>query len=191
MPSAERLCPRTVELVRSVPDINAAAFTLLPPGGTLGKHRDPFAASLRYHLGLVTPNSDDCRIWVDGHEHSWRDGKDFVFDETFVHWAQNDTDETRIIFFADFTRPLHTRVMRAFNRFMIRYVFGVTRSKNRPGRSRWAREPDHARDLQGQVRAARGEEHEPARLLHGQVLALRGARVPDLRSRLRDHLSRS
>jgi hypothetical protein len=30
---------------------------LLPPGGDLA-HRDPFAGSLRYHLGLSTPNSE-------------------------------------------------------------------------------------------------------------------------------------
>ena len=41
-------------------------FAVLPPGGKLGAHRDPFAGSLRYHLGLVTPNSDKCRILVDG-----------------------------------------------------------------------------------------------------------------------------
>jgi aspartyl/asparaginyl beta-hydroxylase (cupin superfamily) len=41
-------------------------FAMLPPGGKLGAHRDPFAGSLRYHLGLVTPNSEKCRILVDG-----------------------------------------------------------------------------------------------------------------------------
>ena len=60
-------------------------------GGDLGRHRDPFAGSLRYHLGLVTPNSDACRIWVDGQEYSWRDGEAVMFDETFIHWAENRT----------------------------------------------------------------------------------------------------
>ena len=132
LPSASKLCPKTVELVRSIPSINAAAFTMLPPGKKLGKHRDPFAASIRYHLGLITPNDDACRIWIDGHEYSWRDGEDIVFDETYVHWAENKTDQNRIIFFADVTRPLHTRVMRAFSRFMINHVFKITRSHNRP-----------------------------------------------------------
>ncbi len=136
LPSALEQCPKTVELVRSIPSINAAAFTLLPPGKKLGKHRDPFACSLRYHLGLVTPNSDGCRIWIDGEPYSWRDGEDIVFDETYVHWAKNDTDEERIIFFCDFTRPLHTRAMRAFSAFMIRHVFRITRSHNRPEEAR-------------------------------------------------------
>ncbi len=133
MPSAQALCPRSGELIQPLPNVNAAAFTLLPPGGTLGKHRDPVAASLRYHLGLITPNSDKCRIWVDGHEHSWRDGEDVVFDETYVHWAENDTDVTRVILFVDFTRPLHTKVMRGFSNFLIKHFWGITRSQNEEG----------------------------------------------------------
>ena len=66
-------------------------FALLPPGGKLNRHRDPFAGSLRYHLGLVTPNSDTCRIYVDGEPYSWRDGEDLMFDETFIHSAENAT----------------------------------------------------------------------------------------------------
>ncbi len=63
-------------------------FTLLPAGAHLNPHRDPFAGSLRYHLGLVTPNADSCHIVVDGESYSWRDGEDVLFDETFVHSAQ-------------------------------------------------------------------------------------------------------
>lgn len=132
LPSAARLCPRTVELVRSIPEINAAAFTVLPPGKKLGKHRDPFASSLRFHLGLVTPAREGCRIWIDGEPYAWKEGEALVFDETYVHWAENATDEPRIILFCDFTRPLRTPVMRAFSRFLNRRVFGVTRSHNRP-----------------------------------------------------------
>lgn len=136
LPSAAALCPRTVELVRSIPSINAAAFTMLPPGKKLGKHRDPFACSLRFHLGLTTPGTDECRIWIDGEPYTWRDGEAIVFDETYVHWAENKSDQNRIILFCDFTRPLRTRFMRAFSRFMIRHVFGVTRSHNRPDEER-------------------------------------------------------
>lgn len=133
LPSARALCPKTVELVKSIPQINAAAYTLLPPGGTLGRHRDPLAGSLRYHLGLVIPASGKCRIWVDGEEYNWREGEDVVFDETYVHWAENTSDEARIIFFADIARPLRTRFMRAFSRFMVRRVFCMTSSNNEAG----------------------------------------------------------
>jgi beta-hydroxylase len=133
LPSAEALCPKTVELVRSLPNINAAMFTVLPPGATLGAHRDPFAGSLRYHLGLVTPNSYACWILVDGEPYSWRDGEDVLFDETYVHTAHNGTDVTRIILFCDYTRPLRTRFARAVNRFVIRHIAKISSSNNAPG----------------------------------------------------------
>ncbi len=85
LPSARTLCPRTVELLNSIPSVHGAMFAMLPPGGKLGAHRDPFAGSLRYHLGLVTPNSDKCQILVDGVPCVWRDGEAFMFDETFIH----------------------------------------------------------------------------------------------------------
>lgn len=130
MPSAKELCPKTVELVRSIPNINAAAYTLLPAGAMLGKHRDPCAGSLRYHLGLITPqNTDSCKIWVDGQEHVWRDGKDVVFDETYVHWALNDTSQPRIILFCDVTRPLRFGLVRGVNNLMTK-LLRITKSQN-------------------------------------------------------------
>lgn len=116
LPSAAALCPQTVALIRQVPSVRAAMFTLLPAGGRLNPHRDPFAGALRYHLGLSTPNSEACRIVVDGEVYSWRDGEDVLFDETFVHWAENRTDTPRLIFFCDLERPLRPRWLGAFNR---------------------------------------------------------------------------
>jgi beta-hydroxylase len=130
LPSAQAACPKTVALVESLPSVNAAMFALLPPGGRLNRHRDPFAGSLRYHLGLVTPNSDACRIFVDGEPYSWRDGEDLLFDETFIHSAENKTDTTRIILFCDVERPLRTRVMQAVNRFVSRTVIRAASTQN-------------------------------------------------------------
>lgn len=128
--SAHALCPKTVALLATIPQVKAAMFALLPPGGKLNPHRDPFAGSLRYHLGLITPNSDDCRIFVDGEEYSWRDGKDVLFDETFVHWAENRTEQTRVILFCDVERPLRTSLMRAINRVVSRVLGRATAAQN-------------------------------------------------------------
>ena len=130
LPSAHTLCPQTVTLLETIPSVKAAMFALLPPGGKLNPHRDPFAGSLRYHLGLITPNSDDCLIFVDGQPYSWRDGEDIVFDETFVHWAENKTDQTRVILFCDVERPLRTPVMRAINRVVSRVLGQATATQN-------------------------------------------------------------
>src|SRR5690606_341437 len=54
LPSAQALCPQTTQMLSKIGSVNAAMFALLPPGSRLTKHRDPFAGSLRYHLGLST-----------------------------------------------------------------------------------------------------------------------------------------
>jgi beta-hydroxylase len=132
LPSAKDLCPKTVELVQSIPSVNAALFALLPPRSKLGEHRDPFAGSVRYHLGLMTPNSDDCRIYIDGTPHSWRDGKDILFDETYIHSVRNDTDLPRMILFCDVARPIRNPVIRAVNRFVTNHIVKITSSQNVP-----------------------------------------------------------
>jgi beta-hydroxylase len=128
--SAEALCPKTVELLNAIPSIKAAMFATLAPHSKLNPHRDPFAGSLRYHLGLITPNSRDCRIFVDGEEHAWGDGKDVVFDETYVHWVENKTDQTRVILFADVERPLRMRWMGAINQRVGAFMGKITASPN-------------------------------------------------------------
>ena len=133
LPSAQALCPKTVALVQSIPAVNAAMFALLPPGSKLGAHRDPFAGSLRYHLGLVTPNSDRCRIIVDGEPYAWRDGEPVMFDETFIHTAENRSDVARIILFCDIERPLSNRVMRAVNHFVKSTLIRASQTENMPG----------------------------------------------------------
>jgi beta-hydroxylase len=130
LPSAQKLCPRTVELVNRIPGVKAAMFALLPPGAKLNPHRDPFAGSLRYHLGLITPNSRECRIIVDGNEYFWRDGEDVIFDETCVHWAENKTDTTRVILFCDLERPLRSRAMAWINHHVSNFMGAITASPN-------------------------------------------------------------
>ena len=131
--SAKALCPKTVALVQSIPSVNAAMFALLPPGGDLGKHRDPFAGSLRYHLGLSTPNSENCRIFVDGEPYSWRDGEAVIFDETFIHWAENKTDTLRVILFCDVERPLTSRIMATINHWYEATVIRASQTENVAG----------------------------------------------------------
>lgn len=104
--SAKESCPNTVRILKKIPSVRGAMFSILPPGSQLTRHADPIACSLRYHLGLVTPNSDECFINVDGVPYSWRDGEAFLFDETYLHYARNDSDQYRLILMCDIERPM-------------------------------------------------------------------------------------
>lgn len=133
LPSAAALCPQTNALLANIPSVNAAMFALLPPGSHLGAHRDPYAGSLRYHLGLRTPNSEKCRIVVDGQSYYWKDGEAVMFDETYIHRAENQTDVQRLILFCDVERPLSNGVMRAINRFIGRPLVRAAATQNVEG----------------------------------------------------------
>ncbi|WP_041521733.1 aspartyl/asparaginyl beta-hydroxylase domain-containing protein [Gilvimarinus agarilyticus] len=131
--SAARLCPKTIELLQAQPSVKGAMFAMLPPGATLVKHRDPYAGSLRYHLGLVTPNDDRCFINVDGENYSWRDGEAVMFDETYIHYAENTTDQNRIVLFLDIKRPVTFAPIDWINRGFSRVVMSASATKNMPG----------------------------------------------------------
>ena len=132
-PSAAQLCPQTHALLQGIPSVKAAMFAELPPGGKLNPHRDPFAGSLRYHLGLATPNDDRCFIDVDGERHSWRDGQPVMFDETYIHWAINGSESDRIILFCDIERPMRFRWAQAINRFLGKTMMTAAASPNETG----------------------------------------------------------
>src|SRR5690349_8813680 len=132
-PSAQRLCPQTYALLQSIPSVKAAMFAELPPGAKLNPHRDPFAGSLRYHLGLATPNDDRCMIEVDGQPYSWRDGQGVIFDETFIHWAINGSESDRIILFCDVERPMRFGWMQAVNRGLGRPMMPAAASPTETG----------------------------------------------------------
>ena len=131
--SARASCPRTVELLSKIPSIKGAMFASLPPEGKLVRHRDPYAGSLRYHLGLSTPNSPGCYIEVDGQRYFWRDGEAVMFDETFIHHAENTTDHQRVILFCDVERPLRGRLLAAVNRWFASHVMAASASQNEVG----------------------------------------------------------
>jgi beta-hydroxylase len=133
IPSAQLHCPKTVALLKSIPSIKAAMFASLPPGATLVRHRDPYAGSLRYHIGLVTPNDPGCFINVDGERYYWKDGEAVMFDETYIHYAANETDQQRIVLFCDVERPVHTKLLQLLNRWFGHYVMSAASSQNVEG----------------------------------------------------------
>lgn len=133
LPSARHACPRTVELLAGIPSIKAAMFASLPPGARLVRHRDPYAGSLRYHLGLITPNDPGCHIVVDGQAYHWRDGDAVMFDETYIHHAENTTTQPRIILFCDVERPLRSQALASLNRWFAAVVMRASATQNVDG----------------------------------------------------------
>ena len=53
-----------------------------------------------------------------------------IFDETFIHYAENTTDKNRIILFCDIERPMQYRWASAFNQWFSRTVMASASSPN-------------------------------------------------------------
>lgn len=132
-PSAMTLCPYTTSLLRGLPSVKAAMFAELPDGSRLPRHRDPYAGSLRYHLGLITPNDDRCFIDVDGTTYSWRDGEGILFDETYIHYAENQSGQNRLILFCDIERPMRYRWAQWVNHWLGRNLMTAATAPNEEG----------------------------------------------------------
>jgi beta-hydroxylase len=108
-------CPRTAELVREVPGMKTAMFSILQPGKHIPHHRGPYKGVLRHHLGLIVPEpAQSCRIRVGDEIRHWTAGGSLLFDDTFDHEVWNDTGGQRVVLFLDVVRPL-TGVARHLN----------------------------------------------------------------------------
>ncbi len=93
----------------------------------------PVRGSIRYHLGLVTPADPACYIDVDGERYFWKDGEAVLFDETFIHFAENKTDCNRIILFCDIERPMRFRWAQAVNHFFAKHLVAAAAAPNTAG----------------------------------------------------------
>jgi aspartyl/asparaginyl beta-hydroxylase (cupin superfamily) len=101
------MCPRTAALMREIPGMKTAMFSILSPRKHILDHRGPYKGVMRYHLGLIVPeDSEACRIRVGEDIRHWEEGASLIFDDTFNHEVWNDTDETRVVLFVDVLRPL-------------------------------------------------------------------------------------
>lgn len=99
-------CPVTAKLLESVPQLETAFFSILEPGKHITPHRGPYNGILRFHLATIVPDQEKCAIIVDGNEYHWEEGKVVIFDDTYFHEAWNKSDETRVVLWIDFHRPL-------------------------------------------------------------------------------------
>ncbi|HTN25244.1 MAG TPA: aspartyl/asparaginyl beta-hydroxylase domain-containing protein [Solirubrobacteraceae bacterium] len=112
-------CPRTTELVRTVPGMKTAMFSILAPGKHIPNHRGPYKGVLRHHLGLVVPEpAEACRIRVGDEIRHWTAGGSLLLDDTYDHEVWNDTDGERVVLFLDVVRPL-TGVARHLNSVLL------------------------------------------------------------------------
>jgi beta-hydroxylase len=101
-----RRCPKTAALVRQVPDVQVAGFTVLDAHTHLPRHQGP-AKSLRWQLGIRVPEpAGACRLRIGDDVVVWGDGVALAFDDRTEHEAWNDADEPRYVLFIQVPWPV-------------------------------------------------------------------------------------
>jgi len=103
-------CPRTAELLKSVPKCDVAGrgptafFSILDPHTEIPPHTGVTNTRLTVHLPLIVP--PNCGFRVGSETREWEPGKAWVFDDTIEHQAWNRSDSPRAVLIFDIWHPL-------------------------------------------------------------------------------------
>ncbi|HKU64148.1 MAG TPA: aspartyl/asparaginyl beta-hydroxylase domain-containing protein, partial [Rhizomicrobium sp.] len=118
------LAPRTAALLRGIPGVYTAFFSVLEPHQHIKAHWGYWKGFVRYHLGVMIPgNNREKTCWIrinpqaqsrtgdraaiaQGEKYHWHDGEAVLFDDTFLHEAANETDQVRVVLFLDVARKM-------------------------------------------------------------------------------------
>lgn len=118
------LAPKTAELLRGIPGVYTAFFSVLEPNQHITAHWGYWKGFVRYHLGVVVPNNNhDHTCWIrvnpdaqsrdgdraqiaQGEKYFWHEGEAVLFDDTFLHEAANESDSVRVVLFLDVARKM-------------------------------------------------------------------------------------
>ncbi|MEL7148503.1 MAG: aspartyl/asparaginyl beta-hydroxylase domain-containing protein, partial [Bacteroidota bacterium] len=126
-------CPETTRILKQVPNLFQAFFSVLEGGKSILSHHGPYMGYLRYHLGLIVPENDPPSIKILDEVYTWQEGESMIFDDTLKHEVINYSTDIRVVLIVDILRPmpLIPHLINWFTtRFLIKNVYGKTVIKN-------------------------------------------------------------
>lgn len=116
-------CPVTTDLLRKIPRVKQAFFSILEPNQHIKPHFGYYRGFLRYHLGVIIPYDNiDKKCWIrinDNPEdnlrrdklkitnseiYHWKNGEGIMFNDYYLHDAANESDQIRVVLFLDIVR---------------------------------------------------------------------------------------
>jgi len=125
IPENTKMCPQTTAILRKIPGVYTAFFSILDPHQYVTPHWGYYKGFLRYHLGVIIPNNNEdhaCYLRVNGNrsdnqkrdraliengqKYHWKNGEGVVFDDTYLHDAENGSGEVRVVLWVDIRRKM-------------------------------------------------------------------------------------
>lgn len=110
-------CPLTSQLIEGSPIVRIKGhspeicFSVLLPGAKILPHVGVTNIRSVMHVPLIIP--DDCALEITGHGPvTWEKYEPFVFDDTYVHQAWNNSSDVRVVLLADLWNPFLTSAER-------------------------------------------------------------------------------
>jgi Aspartyl/Asparaginyl beta-hydroxylase len=100
------LCPKTSSALDTLPLVRIKnqtpeiCFSVMQPGTTIKAHYGVSNARLVMHIPLVVPSGGYLELPGVG-RHFWKEGEAMLFDDTFLHLAQNPASTQRVILLLD------------------------------------------------------------------------------------------
>jgi beta-hydroxylase len=108
--------PVTCSIINKIPRCRLSMFSILEPNKKIPKHKGSSKCVLRYHLGLIIPKDyENCSITINNERRVWEEGKDIIFDDTFEHFVENNTNEQRVVLFLDIQKKYNHIFLDTFN----------------------------------------------------------------------------
>lgn len=98
--------PETTRIVKSLNIPLAVRGVMIAkqlPGSGVKPHSDGRNFILTCHLGLEIP--EDCSITVAGQKKNWKQDKAIIFDTSFIHETENNSNQSRYVLIVDFWHP--------------------------------------------------------------------------------------
>ncbi len=120
-------CPQTCRILKRIPGLVQAFFSVLDPGKSVPPHDGPYLGYLRYHLGLRIPAENPPTLIVNSQPHVWRAGEAVLFDDSWTHQVVNQSNELRAVLIVDVLRPmplLPSLVNKAVTHGVMRPLYG-------------------------------------------------------------------
>ena len=106
--------PTLYSIANKYPQLILLHISVLNPGTYLQPHYGPSKGAWRLHIGVDIPEGN-CFLNLCGNNIRWIEGCGFMWDDTLLHYAVNNTKHKRIIIFADIPRVFDSKIKTTIN----------------------------------------------------------------------------